>query len=114
MKKQIGHVEIKLGDIEPVYFSEDKGFDRDTEWLKDWALLLNSPWSANSTSYFIKPYFNNTDITEPCFFCQCTVMGCDVKASIIGYGKTPEEALKNCMIEHDKIQKEFNPDDEWV
>lgn len=87
--------------------------------MKQWALLLNSPWSQTCFSYEIELNCENSyteiDEDDPKWRCIYSTVGyAGIEASCIGYGDTEEEALKNCKMFLERLQKEYNADGDAI
>lgn len=118
MKKKIGILNLEnfsREEFDEIVNMENEVFDRDDEWLKSWALVLNSPWGSTDASYLIKPNANNRYSDTNGFMCTYAVVGYEcMTAEIIGYGNSEIEALQNCINLFKSVQKKYNPDDDSI
>lgn len=99
------------------FYIEDNKFCGSQEELERFAVCSNSPWSQVNEKYRIRyncvDGYTGKDKSEPDWECTYEVVGYDMITSIIyGYGDTPQEALENCVNLFNKLQKEYNKDNE--
>lgn len=122
MKKYIaGSFQI---EEEEIYYTDDfiTFYDKNdveigTDTLEDWAVCLNSPWSVANERYVVEFNTTNTcvDMSKDGFLYRCiyVVVGYDgITTEIFGYGNDAEEALTNCIVNFNKVQAKYNPNDE--
>ena len=54
------------------------------------------------------------DENEPIWRCEYSIVGYDcISASVLGYGYTEVEALKDCKLHFRMLQNKYNPEDEY-
>lgn len=111
---------------EEVYYTDDftTFYDRNDvelsiDTLKAWAVCLNSPWLIAHEKYIVELNYNDayTEIPKnvPLYRCIYVVIGYDgIETEIFGYGKDAEEALTDCIVNFNKVQMKYNPNDESI
>lgn len=111
---------------EEVYYTDDftTFYDRNDvelsiDTLEAWAVCLNSPWSIAHEKYIVELNYNDayTEIPKnvPLYRCIYVVIGYDgIETEIFGYGKDAEEALTDCIVNFNKVQMKYNPNDESI
>lgn len=87
------------------------------EDLNDWAVWINSPWSQNNEKYTIKcnceDSYTKMEKDKPIWRCEYLIIGFEaITSSVIGYGFSEEEALKNCKDLFKYLQKNYNKKNE--
>ncbi|MDD4089927.1 MAG: hypothetical protein PHP29_09585 [Tissierellia bacterium] len=95
----------------------NNGFTNTEEELKDLAVCINSPWSQTDEKYTItyncKDSYTEKNPNEPNWKCEYEVIGYDMITTVIyGYGDTPQESLQNCIDLFNRLQKEYNKDND--
>lgn len=124
----VGHLDMLSFEVKPIdfYYDTDKkqflypdGTECSKRDLYELAVWINSPWSQDTMKYGIKINCKDgyTEIEKgvPVWKCKYTITGYEgVSATIIGYGDTEEDALKDCKDLFSKLQKEYNPEDDSV
>ena len=95
-------------------------FNNDSkDYLEEWAIWLNSPWSQTDAMYKIQynciDSYTQRDPKWPEYRCDYTVIGYDgYSATIFGWGKTEIESLTDCLNRFNSIQKLYNPKGESI
>ena len=101
------------------YLMENDDFCNTIEELEHFSLFLNSPWGQADETYKIKyncvDNYTEKDPNIPDWICKYCVVGYDGITSILyGYGDTQQESLQNCISLFERLQKEFNKDDDAI
>lgn len=116
----LGHVYEFYTENNEIFYHDESGEKvADIEQLKDWALIINSPWSQANEQYVLKVnckdgYSEIPDGT-PLWKCAYSIVGYDgMMAVVMGYGNNPKEALLDCQSFFEFLQKTYNPNDESV
>lgn len=99
------------------FHMKDDKFMNTSEFLEEFAVCLNSPWGQSQEKYTIKynckDSYTEKDESEPDWKCEYKVIGYElITSEIYGYGNTPQEALENCINLFERLQKEFNKENE--
>lgn len=115
-KRLIGVLYINKNEFN-FYINNDNQFENTTDDLNELAVCNNSPWSQTHETYTIKynckDSYTQKEEIELDWKCEYKVIGYDGITSIIyGYGNTPEESLKDCKLMCERLQKEYNKEDE--
>lgn len=102
-----------------IEFYKENGEELSDGDLKDWAIWLNSPWSQAHESYKIscncKDAYTQIGDDEPAWRCEYSILGYEgLSASVLGYGFTELEALKECMKHFKELQEKYNVENESV
>lgn len=102
-----------------INFQDAEGNPVDEDLLQSWAIFLNSPWSYSSEKYHIElntkkdGFAVSLDFKQYPWRCYLEVVGYERCTGVIyGYGKSPEEALVQCISHNLYIQSRYNPKDE--
>lgn len=102
-----------------VTFYNENDEELSKEDLEQWTVWINSPWSQAHEKYEIrcncKDAYTQMDENEPTWECEYSIIGYDdISASVIGYGDTPEEALRKCNELFQMLQDKYNVEDKSV
>lgn len=125
----------KIGEIRGNFFNliiykdnNDQLFSEKTEWsektktivsssvietkketLIDLATILESPWNQIHKRYNIsincKDAYTKVPEDEPLWRCEYSVTSMEYAASIIGYGRTENEALDDCIAFKNRLRE---------
>jgi hypothetical protein len=114
-----GDKEIKIYSSDNKHFYDKNNRELNNEDLELWAVWVNSPWSSFHDNYDIgfnvDDAYSNIHENEPKYRCEKHILGYEgVYASVIGYGETEEEALKNSKELFAYLQKEYNKENEAI
>lgn len=99
-------------------FINENGVLYSNEDMAEYALYLNSPWSALQEKYVIARNVVSVDhpVDEKAeWLCTYSVIGFEsLTACVIGHGFTEEAALADCERIFGLLQRHYNPEDRTV
>lgn len=100
-----------------INIDENNNFLNTEEDLKNFTVCINSPWGQTDETYIIKynckDSYTEKDPNEPDWKCEYTVVGYEMITSILyGYGNTPQKALQHCIDIFQRLQREFNKEND--
>lgn len=113
-------------EILTYYYSENKKAYVDVndeplsdETLNEWAILLASPWSQVDEEYKIMPNakdaYTQIETKDQYWKCTYSVVSFDMmEASLIGYGNSEMEALSDCILTMQHLQKTYNKENKSI
>lgn len=90
-------------------FFSDNDSQYEDKYINSLAILINSPWSHVNQLFIIVPDTDENQQTILGWQCTYQVIGYDgISTTIYGYGKSEEEAMKNCKDFFKYLQANYN------